>query len=79
MACNHDKFTGAVNVVRTDKGRFRVDFRVSCEDCGLPFRFYKPFISSSDGCEASAQIVPGPFKTNRPLTEEAVRELAELT
>ena len=80
MACLHDKkFEGRVNVVRTAQGRFRVDVMVWCEDCGIKFRFYKPFISSTDGLELSAQVFPGPFKVNRPLPQEAIEQLAELT
>lgn len=40
MVCQHTKFTASVTVNRLeDTGRFTADVRISCEECGLPFRF----------------------------------------
>lgn len=39
-ACKHEKFCSSVTVNRLeDIGRFSADVRITCDDCGIPFRF----------------------------------------
>lgn len=65
--CNHENFEAQVDVNRfVDIGRFAVDVRVNCVDCGIPFRFLglpgglrlEGAAVSVDGTEARLAIAP---------------------
>jgi hypothetical protein len=67
MSCEHKNFDSSACVNRfEDTGRFSVDFRLTCSDCGAPFRFIglpcgldlNGAAVSVDGCEARLAVAP---------------------
>lgn len=77
MACEHNNFAAKVVTVRNEAlGKLRVNFMLDCADCGQQFSFGKPFISSTDGLELTAEIIPGARKVNKPLSSREAKELA---
>jgi hypothetical protein len=67
MMCKHENFVCDCDVHRLeDVGRFTMDVRVKCVDCGKPFRFLglsagcdvNGAAVSVDGCEARLAIAP---------------------
>ncbi len=65
--CEHLNFEASVRVARTkDKGRFLVEIRIVCKDCGAPMQFmgfepgldYNGATVSLDGLEACMGIHP---------------------
>ena len=76
--CSHSKFDVAAVVVRSNGSptRFKVDLKVHCLECGLPFRFGRSYVSSTDGLELTALLWPGHLKANRQLPDEVLKEMA---
>jgi hypothetical protein len=80
MSCQHKDFAATVDVYRLeDSGRFSADVRITCTECGTPFRFIglpagldlNGAAVSVDGCEARLAIAPkGDVVT--PLDEATV-------
>ena len=67
MNCKHLNFSCNVDVNRIeDIGRFVADVRITCDDCGIPFRFiglpagmdYNGACVSVDATEARLAIAP---------------------
>ena len=54
--CEHEDFLASVNVNgMKDSGRFMADVRISCTQCGIPFRFIGlPFGVDFNGASVSA-------------------------
>lgn len=77
-ACNHDHFDVRAAVVRSASvpARFKVDLKAVCVDCGLPFRFGRSYVSSTDGLELTALLWPGALKINRQLPDDVLKEMA---
>lgn len=66
-ACEHGDFAASVTVNRLeDSGRFEADVRITCTQCGVPFRFLglpagvdlNGAAVSVDGTEARLAIAP---------------------
>jgi hypothetical protein len=77
-ACNHNHFDVSATVVRSNDTptRFKTDLKVTCLDCGLPFRFGRSYVSATDGLELTALLWPGPLKVNRQLPDDVLKEMA---
>ena len=70
ITCQHMEFECQADVIRIeDDGTFKVNVRVGCVECGLPFSFpglpfgldvARPTVSV-DGTELRAPITPGEF------------------
>lgn len=65
--CPHKQFDCNVNIARIeDIGRFMAEVRVTCQQCGTPFRFiglpagmdYNSPCVSMDACELRAPVAP---------------------
>ncbi len=63
MSCEHYSFRVDAEVSRLeDSGRFQLDIRVICDECGLPFRFIGlPAGLDLNGAAVSADAEEGRF------------------
>lgn len=77
--CNHNRFEVTATVVRSNSvpARFKLESKVHCLDCGEPFRFGRSYVTSTDGLELTALLWPGPFKVNRQLPDDVLKEMSD--